>query len=329
VARRLKVLALTGGIGSGKSTVGQMIADRGVPVLDADQLAREIVEPGRPAHADVAAAWPEVIAADGRIDRKRLGNIVFGDAKARRHLEAITHPRIAALAEERLGELARAGHRLAVYEASLLVESGRHRDFDGLIVVNVSPETQLRRVLARGGLTEAEARARIAAQLPLAEKVAAATHVIDNDGAPEATRAQVEHLVAASIQPQGNRKHRSTSVAANGRGVSGETPHPEPTRVIAPDRDSVVAMLSTRQAELRSFGIASLSLFGAIARNEGQASSDVDLLVTFQEPVTSERFFDLKFFLEDLLGRRIDLVTEAGLSESIRRTIAPDLVRLV
>jgi dephospho-CoA kinase len=199
VARGLKVLGLTGGIGSGKSTVARLFADLGVPVLDADQLAREIVEPGRPAFADIAAAWPEVIDGDGRIDRKRLAAIVFADPTARERLEAITHPHIAALAEERFAALARAGHGLAVYEASLLVESNRHRDFDGLIVVTVSPETQLGRVLARGGLTEAEARARIAAQLPLATKVAAATHVIDNDGSAEATRAQVERLVAKGV----------------------------------------------------------------------------------------------------------------------------------
>jgi dephospho-CoA kinase len=199
VARGLKVLGLTGGIGSGKSTVARLLADLGVPVLDADQLARAVVEPGRPAHADITAAWPAVIDGAGGIDRKRLAAIVFADPKARKRLEAITHPRIAARAEERFADLARAGHPLAVYEASLLVESSRQRDFDGLIVVTVSPETQLRRVLVRGGLTEDEARARIAAQLPLADKAAAATHIIDNDGAPEATRAQVERLVASVI----------------------------------------------------------------------------------------------------------------------------------
>ncbi|MDB4983820.1 MAG: Dephospho-CoA kinase [Myxococcales bacterium] len=197
MARGLKVLGLTGGIGSGKSTVARMIADLGVPVLDADQLAREVVEPGRPAFADIAAAWPEVIDGDGRIDRKRLAAIVFADPTARKRLEAITHPHIAAMAEQRFADLARAGHPLAVYEASLLVESNRHGDFDGLLVVTVAPETQLRRVVARGGLTEAEARARIAAQLPLAKKVAAATHIVDNDGDADATRAQVERVVAA------------------------------------------------------------------------------------------------------------------------------------
>ncbi len=202
MARGLKVLGLTGGIGSGKSTVARMIADLGVPVLDADQLARQVVEPGRPAHADIAAAWPGVIDGTGGVDRKRLAAIIFADPQARKRLEAITHPRIAALAEERFAALARAGHPLAVYEASLLVESNRHGDFDGLIVVTVSPETQLRRVLARGGLTEPEARARIAAQLPLATKAAAATHVIVNDGDPEVTRAQVARLVASLSAPR-------------------------------------------------------------------------------------------------------------------------------
>jgi dephospho-CoA kinase len=201
VGRGLKVLGLTGGIGSGKSTVARLIADLGVPVLDADQLAREIVEPGRPAHADVARAWPEVVGADGRIDRKRLAAIVFADAAARARLEALTHPRIQELAEQRFADLARAGHRLAVYEASLLVEGGRYRDFDGLVVVDVAPATQLRRTLARGGLTEAEARARMDAQLPLAAKVAVATHVIDNEGDVERTARQVKELVESARAP--------------------------------------------------------------------------------------------------------------------------------
>jgi dephospho-CoA kinase len=197
VARGLKVLGLTGGIGSGKSTVARMIADLGVPVLDADQLAREVVAPGLPAHAAIAAAWPEVIGGAGALDRKRLGAIVFSDPVARRRLEAIMHPPIGALAERRLAELARKGHAVAVYEASLLVESGRHKDFDGLIVVTASPETQVRRVLARGGLTEAESEARIDAQLPLLAKVRVATHLIDNDGDLETTRAQVAQLVSS------------------------------------------------------------------------------------------------------------------------------------
>jgi dephospho-CoA kinase len=153
VARGLKVLGLTGGIGTGKSTVGSLIEELGVPVLDADVLAREVVEPGRPALAEVAAAWPQAIGPDGKVARKRLAEIVFADPAERLRLEAIMHPRIQALADQRLAELATQDHRLAFYEASLLVEAGRYKDFDGLVVVTVSPETQLRRVLARGDLT--------------------------------------------------------------------------------------------------------------------------------------------------------------------------------
>jgi len=196
VGRGLKVIGLTGGIGSGKSTVAKLIGELGVPVLDADQLAREVVEPGRPALAEVAAAWPEAIGPDGKVARKRLADIVFADPAQRLRLEAIMHPRIQALADERLAELARKGHALAFYEASLLVESGRYKDFDGLVVVTASPETQLERLLARGDLTEPEAQARIDAQLPLLAKVRVATHLVDNDGELEATKSQVERLLA-------------------------------------------------------------------------------------------------------------------------------------
>jgi dephospho-CoA kinase len=197
VARGLKVLGLTGGIGSGKSTVARLIADLGVPVLDADQLAREVVEPGRPALAEVAATWPQAIGPDGKVARKRLADIVFTDPAQRLRLEAIMHPRIQALSDERFAEMARKGHGLAIYEASLLVESGRYKEFDGLVVVTASPETQMERVLARGDLTEAQVQARIDAQLPLLAKVRVATHLVDNDGALAATKAQVERLVAS------------------------------------------------------------------------------------------------------------------------------------
>jgi dephospho-CoA kinase len=192
----LQVLGLTGGIGSGKSTVAAMFAARGIPVVDADELARTVVEPGRPAHADIAAAWPTVVGPAGAIDRRRLGDIVFADPAALARLEAITHPRIRELGHERLAALAAAGHRLAIYEASQLVEAGRHDDFDGLVVVTVSPATQLARVLARGGLTREQAEARIRAQLPLADKLRVATHIIDNDGDRASTQAQVDRLLS-------------------------------------------------------------------------------------------------------------------------------------
>ncbi|HZL20232.1 MAG TPA: dephospho-CoA kinase [Polyangia bacterium] len=193
--RGLKVLGLTGGIGTGKSTVARMFAERGVPVVDADALAREVVAPGLPAHADIAAAWPEVLGAGGAIDRQRLGDIVFTDPAARARLEGITHPRIQALAAERLGTYAEAGHRLALYEAALLVESGRWRELDGLIVVTASEATQIARVRARDGLRRADAEARVRAQLPSSEKVRLATHLIDNDGGLDATQCAVEDLL--------------------------------------------------------------------------------------------------------------------------------------
>ena len=201
MARGLKVLGLTGGIGAGKSTVARLFAARGVPVLDADALSREVVAPGQPAHAQIAKVWPDAIAPDGTIDRKRLGHVVFADPAARAHLEAITHPHIQALAERRFAALAAAGQRLVVYEATLLVETGRHRDFDGLIVVTASPAVQLQRILARGGLDREAAQARLDAQAPVEAKLADATYVIDNNGDVAATEAQVDALLRKLRDP--------------------------------------------------------------------------------------------------------------------------------
>jgi dephospho-CoA kinase len=197
VAGGFKLVGLTGNIGSGKSTVGRMFAARGIPVIDADDLLREVQAPGQPAHAEIAAAWPEAVAPGGAIDRKRLGKIVFADPAARRRLEAITHPRIQSLSRVRTAAVADAGHDLALYEASLLVESGRHEELDGLIVVTASPATQVARVVRRDGVSEDDALARLRAQLPQEDKLRVATHVIDNDGDLAATEAQVDRVLAA------------------------------------------------------------------------------------------------------------------------------------
>jgi dephospho-CoA kinase len=196
VIGKLKFVGLTGGIGTGKSTVARMIRDAGIPVVDADALAREVVQPGQPAHGAIAAAWPDVLAADGTIDRKKLGAHVFGDAAARARLERITHPYIGARAVEAARALEAAGHRLAFYEATLLVETGRHRDFDGLVVVTADEDQQLARVQARDHSTREQALARLRAQMPAEEKRRAATHVIDNSGDLERTRQQVTALLA-------------------------------------------------------------------------------------------------------------------------------------
>lgn len=196
MVRAFKLVGLTGNIGSGKSSVARLFTARGIPVIDADGLLREVQAPGQPAHAEIAAGWPEAVAPDGGIDRKRLGRIVFADPAARKRLEAITHPRIQELSRARAAALADAGHELALYEATLLVESGRHQELDALIVVTASPATRLARVVARDGLNEEEVRARMRAQMPEEEKVRLATHVIDNDGDLAATEAQVGRIIA-------------------------------------------------------------------------------------------------------------------------------------
>jgi dephospho-CoA kinase len=197
VAGAFKLVGLTGNIGSGKTTVGRLFAARGVPVIDADDLLREVQAPGQPAHAEIAAAWPEVLAPDGTVDRKRLGKIVFNDPAARRRLEGMTHPRIQALSRSRAAALADAGHGLVLYEATLLVESGRHKEMDGLIVVIAPPEIRLARAVARDGAREEDVRARMGAQMPEAEKVRLATHVVDNGGDLAVTEAQVDRILAS------------------------------------------------------------------------------------------------------------------------------------
>ena len=193
----IKLVGLTGGIGSGKSTVAQMIRECGIPVIDADVIARQVVEPGLPAHAEIAAAWPEAIAADGRIDRKRLGGIVFADRSIQARLQAITHPRIREQVAVQAAALDASGHRLAFLEAALLVETGFYKQLDGLIVVSASEEAQAQRVMARDACSREGALARIRAQSPLADKIRAANYVVDNGGDIEATRAQLRHILAS------------------------------------------------------------------------------------------------------------------------------------
>jgi dephospho-CoA kinase len=190
-----KLVGLTGGIGTGKSTVARMIRELGVPVIDADLLARQVVEPGQPAHAEIAAAWPEVIEQGGGIDRKRLAEHIFADPASRTRLEAITHPRITERALEQADQFRRQGLQVAFLEAALLVETGLHRRLDGLVLVVASEEQQVSRVMARDGCSRSQALARLHAQLPLEEERRAASDIIDNSGDEATTQRQVETLV--------------------------------------------------------------------------------------------------------------------------------------
>jgi len=192
----MKVFGLTGGIATGKSTVSSMFRDAGLPIIDADLLAREVVEPGTPALAEIAARFPGVIGADGRLDRKKLGERIFNDATERSALGAITHPRIRELALERTTALAQTGAPVVLYDAPLLIENRLHEGMNGVILVVCPEAVQLERLRTRDGLTDEQARARVASQMPLHEKRAHATWVIDNGGTLAQTRAQVAQVIS-------------------------------------------------------------------------------------------------------------------------------------
>jgi dephospho-CoA kinase len=189
----VKVVGLTGGIATGKSTVGRLLRERGVPVIDADQVARDVVAPGSPGLAKVVDRFGrDVLLPDGALDRGKLRAVVVRDAQARKDLEAITHPAIREAIGQRLAELAASGAPVAVVEAALMVETGSWKLYDALIVVSCAPETQLRRLVERDGHPEPEARAMIATQLPMAEKEKVATVVIRNDADLAALRDQLD-----------------------------------------------------------------------------------------------------------------------------------------
>lgn len=192
----LRVFGLTGGIGTGKSTVAALFRERGVPVVDADELAREAVAPGSEGLAAVARAFgPGVMNEDGSLDRKRLGALVFADPAARERLNAITHPLVRRLSQQRFAELSRLGTELAGYDVPLLFEVGLDQALRPVVVVSASEATQLARLAARDGLDAEQALSRVRAQLPLAEKRARADYVIENDGLREALVAQVDEVL--------------------------------------------------------------------------------------------------------------------------------------
>ena len=190
----MRVLGLTGGIGSGKSTVASMFTQLGAEVIDADQLARDLVEPGQPALEEIVRAFgTDMLQADGRLDRAKLGRLIFADAGARSRLNAITHPRIL----DRMNQdVQRRKDRrgLLLLDIPLLHENARTSLVEKVIVVWVDAATQLRRLTERSGLSIDEATRRVASQMPLDEKRAQADIVIDNSGSLESTRRQVEAI---------------------------------------------------------------------------------------------------------------------------------------
>jgi dephospho-CoA kinase len=200
VTRRFLLVGLTGGLATGKSTVSAILTSLGCVVLDADVLARDVVEPGQPALATIAAEFgPDVLGPDGRLDRKRLGAIVFADPARRKRLEAITHPAIRDRFLARLAELQARGYEgLVVWDAPVMIESGNYQNMDRLIVVITDAATQRARALTRDG-DPADAERRIASQMPLAEKAKLADYVIDNSGDRAATEARTREVHAALL----------------------------------------------------------------------------------------------------------------------------------
>jgi dephospho-CoA kinase len=203
----VRLVGLTGGIASGKSTFASILRARGAAVLDADRLARAAVAPGSPGLAEVVAAFGEgVLGPDGGLDRKRMADRVFADPAARARLEAIVHPRVRAAVRDETARLAGAGAALAFYDVPLLFETGLDREVDAVVVVWAPREKQLERLVARDGLSRDEAEARLAAQLPIAEKAARADLVVVNDGPPDALAAKATALLADLESGAGRRR---------------------------------------------------------------------------------------------------------------------------
>ncbi len=192
--RIARVAGLTGGIASGKSTVAAWFASWGAYVVDADEVARDIVAPGGPAFDAVIERFGEtILTSDGSIDRIELGRIVFDSETDRKALETILHPAIRDESQRRFAENTD-GAALGIYEASLLVETGAWNEFDCLIVAACKSETQIARLIKRDGLSEDDARKRLAAQYPLEKKVELADHVIDTDGTLEETQTRARSV---------------------------------------------------------------------------------------------------------------------------------------
>jgi dephospho-CoA kinase len=189
-------VGLTGGIGSGKSTVSRLLADKGAVVIDSDVLAREVVAPGTPGLAAVVEAFgTEVLTPDGHLDRPALGRIVFADPRARSRLEEITHPLVRARAREI--EAAASDGSVVVHDVPLLVETGQQDKFDAVVVVDADVETQLRRLAETRGMAAGEAQSRIGAQASREQRRAVADYVIVNDGSLDDLRRQVDAVWTA------------------------------------------------------------------------------------------------------------------------------------
>lgn len=191
----MQLVGLTGGIAAGKSTIASRLVELGAHIIDADQIARDVVEPGEPALAAIQAWFGDAVITDGRLDRPALARIVFEDASARRDLERITHPAVRTRTAERIAEFREADHAgIVVYEVPLLAETGDTEPFDTIVVAHAPAAVRIERLRSLRGMSAVEARRRVDAQASDAERLAIADVVIDTAGPLDATRAQVDAL---------------------------------------------------------------------------------------------------------------------------------------
>lgn len=191
------LIGLTGGIATGKSTVSRYLQERGAWIVDADRIAHEVVEPGEEGLQQVVAHFGSaVLLPDGCLNRQRLGHLVFSDAVKRKALEQILHPLIRARMWAEVERARTANSPWIVLDVPLLIENGLYQEVDAVILVVVSQETQLARLMERDHVSEEEAKRRIAAQMPLDEKRHYAHFIIDNDGTIEATYKQIDEILA-------------------------------------------------------------------------------------------------------------------------------------
>ena len=198
------ILGVTGGIATGKSSVTEQFREMGLPIVSADELAREVVHVGTDTLRMIVERFgADVLYANGSLDRERLAQIIFSDETARRDLNQITHPAIAKLAESTLASLVAAGAKHIVYEAPLLFEVGAESRVDKVLVVSADPEVQIKRLMTRDGIDKTAAVARIATQMSLEEKVRRADYVIDNSGTPDETARKVKDLCQELTIPVG------------------------------------------------------------------------------------------------------------------------------